>query len=71
MNTTIYAFIAFTRDTKGRLVARVIAHFEFNNDGRQAAEMAMKAIPSAGFIGPVGSITYPIGREFFAGAAWS
>lgn len=66
MNTTVYAFTVAHRDTKDRLVARVIAHFEFNNDGRQAAELAMKAIPNAGFEGPVGSAAYPIGSEYIA-----
>ncbi len=66
MNTTVYAFTVATRDHNDRLVARVIAHFEFSNDGRQAAELAMKAIPDAGFEGPVGSAKYPIGHLYFA-----
>lgn len=66
MNTTVFALTVATSDHNGRLVASVIAHFEFSNDGRKAAELAMNAIPDAGLVGPVGSAKYPLGHQYFA-----
>lgn len=63
-NTTVFALTVARSDASGHEIARVIAHFEFNNDGRIAATQAMAAIPNAGFEGPVGSDAYPIGREY-------
>lgn len=64
-NRTIYALTVTERDTKDRLVARVIAHFEFTNEGRKACDLAYHAIPHAGMEGPIGTDAYPIGHSYF------